>query len=533
LLSVANLALGQVDTVWTNHYNGLGNDIDVPCAVAVDYGGNVYVTGSSMGASSFEDYATIKYNSSGGSIWESRYDGIWGGSDYPIGLMIHEGVNIYVSGSSMGLDATYDYVTIKYDDDGDTLWVRTLNGLWGDHDYVSGFVGDTIGSIYVTGTTRYPWIGLNYMTVKYDVQGDTNWVRVFNHSADKDDSATALAVDDAGRVYITGRSWDYTTRDDYATVKYDADGTEEWVSRYNGFADSTDVARAIVVADNGDVYVTGESWTASFGYDIVTVKYDSNGDTIWTRIYNGPANEGDYPTALLLDDSGNLYVVGYSRAANVDYCIIKYNSDGDELWVAYYNGTGNGADFAYAAVLDDSNDIYVTGASFGVGTLLDYATVKYDTDGNEKWVARYAGITGASFDRAYDIAVDAAGYVYVTGESGIGSNVDYVTIKYSQGTGIEELAVNNVVLSLNIRGTVFRDKIEIEYGVKKPTCISLEVYDIQGRLIKQLVENQKQHSHNVVQWSGMDECGRNSPAGIYLVRLKNSCYSITKKIVKL
>ena len=49
--------------LWTNIYNGPGNDSDQSRAVSVDGGGNVFVTGYSIGSDSFNDYATIKYSS--------------------------------------------------------------------------------------------------------------------------------------------------------------------------------------------------------------------------------------------------------------------------------------------------------------------------------------------------------------------------------------------------------------------------------------------------------------------------------------
>ncbi len=74
----------------------------------------------------------------------------------------------------------------------------------------------------------------------------------------------------------------------------------------------------------------------------------------------------------------------------------------------------------------------MTGYSHGGVTDYDYATLKYDSaTGNQIWLMRYDG--GYGFDRANAIALDAAGNVYVTGQSDdIISFMDYATIKYSQ-----------------------------------------------------------------------------------------------------
>src|SRR3990172_9312933 len=83
-----------------------------------------------------------------------------------------------------------------------------------------------------------------------------------------------------------------------------------------------------------------------------------------------------------------------------------------EAWVARYNGLGNGLDVAYAMAVDGAGNVYVTGGSF-VHFLIgsDYVTIKYDANGNQLWVARYNG-SGNGDDVAYAMAVDGAGNVY-------------------------------------------------------------------------------------------------------------------------
>jgi len=85
-----------------------------------------------------------------------------------------------------------------------------------------------------------------------------------------------------------------------------------------------------------------------------------------------------------------VYVTGQSAGSGTsdDYATIKYNASGVQEWVARYNGPGNRDDRAYAIAVDDAGNVYVTGQS-GLGIWADYATIKYNASGVEQWVARY------------------------------------------------------------------------------------------------------------------------------------------------
>src|SRR5437773_818868 len=169
--------------------------------------------------------------------------------------------------------------------------------------------------------------------------------------------------------------------------------TQAWVARYNGPGNLDDGAHAIAGDSSGNVYVTGQSLGSGTGYDYATIKYDSAGQEQWVARYNGPENSGDYAVAIAVDASGNVYVTGQSWGLGTppDYATVKYDSAGQEQWVARYNGPGNGGDFANGIAVDASGNVYVTGGSDDSDGYLDYATIKYDSAGQEQWVARYNG----------------------------------------------------------------------------------------------------------------------------------------------
>ena len=206
---------------------------------------------------------------------------------------------------------------------------------------------------------------------------------------------------------------------------------QEWVARYNGPANDRDQANALAVDNSGNVYVTGESRGDGTYYDFCTISYDSDGNERWVQRYNGPENYDDIPYAIAVDDSGNVYVTGQSSRdrSSSNYCTISYDSDGNERWVQRYDRilTWNGA---AAIAVDDSGNVYVTGINNYGTYIVDYCTISYDSDGNQRWIQRYDA-PGNGWDFAAAIAVDNSGNVYVTGASqGDGTSYDYCTIKY-------------------------------------------------------------------------------------------------------
>src|SRR5262245_44758837 len=339
--------------------------------------------------------------------WVARYNGPLNGYDAGGGIAVDSLGNVYVSGASRSVDSNESSnATIKYNSAGQQQWIAHSNG--------GGAVAvDGSGNVYVAGSSgNLNTFDLDYTTIKYNSAGQQLWVAQYDGPAHGYDDLSAMAIDSSGNVYVTGTSGNLDTLAiDYVTIKYNSAGQRQWVATYNGTGNFDDWASGIAVDSSGNVYVTGQSSGTGCGcYDAVTIKYNSAGQRQWVARYNGPAGHADSGQAVAIDGSGNVYVTGYADASTPhsgDYVTIKYNSTGQQQWVALNTERGNAKDGANGIAVRSTGNFYVTGRSEAEGTLYDYATIKYNSTGQQQWVARYNG-TGNFDDEFPDIAIDSS-----------------------------------------------------------------------------------------------------------------------------
>ncbi len=368
------------------------------------------------------------------TAWVRRYRGPGNGHDEAKAIAVDAAGNVYVTGSSERAEGNDDYLTIKYNPDGQRVWVRRFNGRGNDQNVPSAMVIDDRGNVYVTGYSNNLHGFSDMATIKYSPTGEVAWVQYYDGPGAFRDEARAIALDGQGHVYVTGRSYGDGTDADFCTIKYDANrGRQLWVRRYNGPGNGYDEATALVVDALGNVYVTGKSWDSGTGYDYLTIKYNPDGQTLWERRYNGP-NGRDEPTAIAVDIQGNVYVTGRSKGDatwNYDYVTIKYSPDGQLLWELLSEGSRIPEGFIPKMALDPGGNIYVTGTSYrtsGGYAYSGYDIIKYSPDGQRLWRRRYQAPYA---DIAAAMAVDGQGNVYVTGLRYLFEHdADYATVKY-------------------------------------------------------------------------------------------------------
>lgn len=330
----------------------------------------------------------------------------------------------------------------------DDYRVLIYNGPGNQVDKPNKVLMDINGNIYVTGVS---WGGSStnddWATIKYNSYGVQQWVARYNGTGSYTDVANDMAIDASGNVYVTG--WAYTEPNtecgtpDYVTIKYNASGVQQWIKKYDG-AGNDDFSNKLALDMLGNVYVTGSS-KSSTNQDIAVVKYSPTGTQLWAARYDGPSHNIDSATCILVDKNGSVYVAGKSvqTSAGSDYILIKYNAAGTQQWNKRYNGPGNSDDIPVALGVDNGGNIFVAGSSKGSGSNYDFELIKYSPAGTLLWEARYNGAAN-NIDVLSGLAVDANGFAYITGSAYISAtNYDYVTIQYApDGVKIWEKTYN-------------------------------------------------------------------------------------------
>ena len=297
-----------------------------------------------------------------------------------------------------------------------------------------GVAVDSSENVYVTGSTNGALTGANaggydIFLTKYNSSGTQQWIRQIGTSSS--DSASGVAVDPSGNVYVTGRTYGALTganagSGDIFLTNYNSSGDQQWIKQIG--TSGWDEAYSVAVDSSGNVYVTGYTagvlaGTNAGGRDIFLTKYDTGGAQQWIRQIGTSAD--DEASGVAVDSSGNAYVTGQTEGtftgANAgwqDIFLTKYDTSGAQQWIKQI-GT-SAWDEAYGVALDSSGNAYVTGFTEvipddgeSVG-LRDTFLTKYNTSGTQQWIKQ---VGTSEHDTARGVAVDSSGNVYVTGST--------------------------------------------------------------------------------------------------------------------
>ena len=335
---------------WTRQFGSAGEDTAE--AVAVGRDGGVYVVGGAghglPGQVSLGDGDAFlrKYDSGGAKVWTRQF----GSSkrDWADGVAVDGEGNVYVTGSTLGAlpgqasAGTSDNFVRKYNSSGGELWTRQFGAIEGNG--ATGVAVDAHGNVYVTGSTLGPLPGQSRIGTAdafvrvYDPAGNELWTRQYGSVAG--DAALAVAVGGAGNVYIVGSTRGVLPDQvriggflDAFIIKYDETGTLVWARQFG--STDRDLASGVAIDAEGNVYVggrTGGSLTGRAGnskLDAFLRKYSPSGEPVWTRQFG--ADQDDLALSVATDGRGSVFAVGSGilpglpAAGGKDAVVVKFS----------------------------------------------------------------------------------------------------------------------------------------------------------------------------------------------------------------
>jgi hypothetical protein len=446
-ISLSAIALGAQPAIeWGARYNSPPDMADNAMDIAVDAAGNVYVTGSVFNSAGNLDGCTIKYDANGNQMWVRNFDRGVGDNDICRSIALDAAGNVFVTGFSRGGSSSNDVLTVKYDNAGTQQWASFYNGPYNGVDEGNSIAVDANSNVYVCGFTPDSAAGKDALTVCYNSAGTQQWAQVYDGPASGNDELLDIVLDGSANVYVTGNAAQGPFNWDILTIKYSSAGSQLWLDAHGSPTDG-DYGKAITLDMNGNVLVGAQSGLAPNNwFDYLAVKYTSAGVFQWDARYNNGNNKYEDLWEICADNAGYVYVTGQSQStaagANPDCATVKYTPSGNQVWVQRYDGGFNNSDDrAYAMVLDDTANVYVAGYSRNASNL-DFITIKYDSSGTQEFVLRYNSQYN-QLDQINAIAVQN-GNIYVTGTSANAANEDFMTIKYSYAAvGVNEVGSSN------------------------------------------------------------------------------------------
>lgn len=443
VILVCCLAVQAQVQQWVSGYP-TGSANLVPVAMTVDALGNNYITGYTISPTYYalKHFFLVKNNPAGVQQWAREYPQPDSFSSGQAVATDYFG-NVYVTGTrydtfcnicTVTIPESYSFA-IKYNAKGDVVWHNRYDGATKTNQHAESLAVAFNGTVYITGTEqKYNPVTFvrdqAMFTQKISGDGQTRWVQVIPEAA-----GHAVALDKQQHPIVTGANvpGSMYQLSNIFTIKYQPNGEVEWQQHFDEYQ-KYGAGYYIKTDASGNIYVNGQTDTLTF-YNvprIITLKYSPQGQLMWwqkepPRTSTLPGYYGGFD----VDKWGNSYIAGTNAInyPNDDWHIAKRNSHGVLLWSRQYNDSLNGSDKPSGGIVADKwGNVTVAGYS-NFYSNVPFTTISYDAEGNEKWQAFYKA---APFSNNYPmgIATDLRGNVYVGG----GSNGQATIVKYKQRT---------------------------------------------------------------------------------------------------
>ncbi|MCC7158110.1 MAG: SBBP repeat-containing protein [Ignavibacteria bacterium] len=526
----------QATREWVNRYNGSASRYDIANSLKLDAAGNVHVYGTVSSLDASTDITAVKYNSAGAVLWSALFNGYGNSVDAVSGSYLDNSGSSYITGYTADTNLIIKMITLKYNSSGNLLWSKTF--LPQSHTTSRGhtLLTDASGDVIVCGSLRRPNGSFSLAVLKYSSTGVLTATAIFNKTAASSEPPVSICMDGLGYYYVLCSSNAADGSDDVLILKYDNSLNLIRQYTFGGIASASDIPVQIITGNDNRLVVCAGIYNAGRDMDYCLLRLDTNLTPVWNYFYDGPSNNRDLPYSVASDSLNNIYVTGSSRNADTlgseDFLTLKLGSIGQLQWAKRYNGTGRGIDYGASVTVDRLGNVYAGGAADKHDNHVGYALLKYGPGGDLKWLEEYSALD-SSEDFIYTVAIDNAYNIFVTGISFDSlSDYDITTIKYSQPIGITQIS-SEVPASFELFQNYpnpFNPETNVSFAINYTTGsgkrITLKIYDVRGRLVETIFDDHLSFGTYTVKWNSL-----NYPSGVYFCALKSGVELQVKKML--
>jgi len=540
------------DTLWVKYYSP-GIDYDKFFSVVQTSDSGFVATGYPI-----ENTIVVKTDSDGDTIWTYSYSG----SEYYSGMEIKQSSdNGYII---IGGDID-DLWLCKLDSSGNYLWDKIYGGGW--HDYGHSVDQTNDGGFIVTGSTSSfsPQHNDDIWLLKTNSLGDTLWTKVIGGT--DDDNGYSVQETDDGGIVLGGETNSFGAgASDIWLLKMDEDGDTIWTRTYGG-ANYDECGEVNQTKDGGYIII---GYTKSFGagsYDCWLIKTDSLGNTQWTKTFGGTGQEYAYCVDELENGgyifSGKTYSYGMGA---FDMYLVRTDTLGNLVWSRTgisVNGDGansveqtfdggfivGGFVYKYAALMrlapenllpsvnvlnPNGGEELIINSEYSItwnSNGIDSVMIDYSTNNGAGWMTVTSSIPASLGTYLWTIPNTPSIQCLIKISDIINLNVNDQSdslFAIKDISGIEEDEIPESYKLFNNYPNPFNPTTKIKYQIPELSLITIRVYDVLGKEIATLVNEEKPVGNYEVDFDGT-----NLTSGIYFYRLQAGDYIETKKMILL
>jgi hypothetical protein len=334
---------------WLKSPVGVAQGVDI----GIDSASNSYVLSllwqkrDSSNQLTDPDVVTAKYNADGVRQWINYVSSTSAVTRTPVKLSVSPSGDVYVTtvAASVPANTKASVLTIKYSTTGQTLWAQVAPPASNPLSVPIGIQQDAQENAYVLVKNSSPSGGHVSSTIfKYA----SNGTLLKSFGSEQIGDPLAFQVSPAGNSYAVGFAPTITAGDmgNVTLAKFNPDGSLAWSDNLGSATETPKTPQpvALTLDPKEDIFlgstatgtVAGCGGSAATGF--VATKFDTGGTQQWTSTY-ADGGSADTPIAIVANSFGNLYITGKSKSSSGSTCApqiltVKFGLPGNVIWTS-------------------------------------------------------------------------------------------------------------------------------------------------------------------------------------------------------